>query len=241
MNGNKYLVGLIGLALGFIVGYFATQSMNKNAGGATGGSGSTGPQSSAGGQQTQQGMMANVQATIEKARNSPTDYQAQIDVARVYNQIGRADETVEYLLKAYEIDPVETGKLGAFPFVGQWYFEKKNYDQAEVWFRRALEVDSSEPDVYVILAEALNLRTPPEPDKAIKELELALKINPTNSHALVHLLDAYLLKKDARLADETLNRLTAAEPTNLKIASYQTAIADLKAGRPVTLPKERPE
>lgn len=238
MNRNKYLVGLIGLALGFIAGFFVTQSINRSGAGAAAAPGTSGVQGKTSGQQGQQGMMADVQATLERAKNNPSDFEAQIEAARKYYQIGRVGETVEYLLKAYELNPAQTSKLGAFPLIGQWYFEQKKYEEAETWFRRAIETDPKDPDVFVILAETLNLRTPPDPTKAIQELQNALKIDPKNGHAFVHLIDAYLLKKDARLADEMLAKLKEVDPANQKIASYQASIADLKAGRPVTLPKE---
>jgi tetratricopeptide (TPR) repeat protein len=235
VNRTKYLVGLVGLVLGFIVGFLLTNSINKSESRA-----SSGMKSSTGapGGPGQQAMMGQVQAAIDKAKANPNDFEAQVDVARMYNQIGRTSETAEYLLKAYEIDPAAAAKLGAFPFIGQWYFDQKKYDEAEVWFRRSLETNPAEADIYIILGETLNLRTPPEPDKAIQELEHALKLEPKNSHALIHLIDSYLLKSDARLADQILATLREAEPTNQKIATYEGLIAELKAGKQVSPPGE---
>jgi tetratricopeptide (TPR) repeat protein len=192
----------------------------------------------AAGGQNQQGMMASVAQTIEKAKSNPKDFQAQLEAAQVQAQIGRTKEAVEFLLVAYDADPAATGKTGAFPFMGQYYFEDKNYDEAEKWFRRAVEADPADADVFVELGAIQLQRQPPSPDKAIKEIEQALKINPKSGHALGHLIDAYLMKKDAAQAEASLAKLKEAEPKNQRIASYDEQVANLKAGKPVTIPKE---
>lgn len=237
MNKNKYMVALVGLAIGFIISFFLTQNYNKTNAGP--GAGSTGAgMAGAGGAGNQQAMMGQVQQVIEKARNGPNDFQAQVDAAKVFNQIGRLAETVEYLKKAYEIDPNKFNELGAAGFMGQYYFDQKNYAEAETWFNRAIKADPSEAELYVALAETYVQREPPQPDQAIAQLEQALKVSPKSGHALGHLIEAYALKKDARAAEETLNRLKEADPTNERIAKLEPFVADLKAGRPVTIPKE---
>ena len=231
MNKNKYLFGLIGLTAGFLISFFWTQSYNKST--AVTAPGSTG--GAAGGQPNQQAMMANVSATLEKAKNNPKDFEAQVDAARTFFQIGRIAEAIEYLKKAHEIKPDD---INVTANIGILYSEQKNFAEAEKYFRRAIEISPDEAELYVELGATFIQREPAEPDKAVEELQRALKIEPKNSHALGHLIEAYLLKKDARLAEETLARLRDAEPTSQKISSYQTLISDVKAGRAITVPKE---
>ncbi|HKY06292.1 MAG TPA: tetratricopeptide repeat protein [Blastocatellia bacterium] len=230
MNRNKYLFGLIGLALGFIVSFFWTQSYNKST--AVTMPASAGAQ---GGQPNQQGMMADVSATLEKAKNNPKDFEAQVDAARTFFQIGRIPDAIEYLKRAYEVKPDD---INVTANIGILYSEQKDYAEAEKWFRRAIEISPDESELYVELGATFIQREPAQPDKAVEELQRALRIDGKNSHALGHLIEAYLLKKDARLAEETLARLRETEPASPKIATYQTLIADVKAGRPVTVPKE---
>jgi len=231
VNKNKYLFGLIGLTAGFLISFFWTQSYNKST--AVTAPGSTG--GAAGGQPNQQAMMANVSATLEKAKNNPKDFEAQVDAARTFFQIGRIAEAIEYLKKAHEIKPDD---INVTANIGILYSEQKNFAEAEKYFRRAIEISPDEAELYVELGATFIQREPAEPDKAVEELQRALKIEPKNSHALGHLIEAYLLKKDARLAEETLARLRDAEPTSQKISSYQTLISDVKAGRAITVPKE---
>src|SRR5215510_10574989 len=65
VNRNKYLAGLIGLAVGFIISFFWTQSINKA--GASKGVAASGPQAGASGEMSQQAMMGQVQQVIEHA------------------------------------------------------------------------------------------------------------------------------------------------------------------------------
>jgi len=183
-------------------------------------------------------MMAQVQQVIEKAKSNPNDFQSQVEAAKIFNQVGRVAETVEYLKKAYAIDTNKFNELGAAGFLGQYYFDQKDYAQSETWFNRAIKAEPNEPDLYVLLAETYIQREPPQPDQAVAQLQQALKLDAKSGHALGHLIEAYALKNAARAAEETLNRLKEADPTNQRMSTLESLVADLKAGKPVSIPKE---
>jgi predicted Zn-dependent protease len=88
------------------------------------------------------------------------------------------------------------------------------------------------------LAETYVQREPPQPDQAISQLQRALGVDPKNAHAYGHLVEAYALKKDARGAEDAVKRLKETDPTNERISVLEKLVADLKAGKPVTIPKE---
>lgn len=238
MNKNKYLIAIIGLAVGFILSFILTQNYNKSNAAPSAGTTPTGMMGGAGGPGGQQAMMGQVQQVIEKAKNAPNDFQAQVDAAKVFHQVGRDAETVDYLKKAFAIDANKFEALGAAGFLGQYYFDQKNYSEAEMWFNRAIKSDPKEADLYVALAETYVQREPPQPDQAVAQLQQALAIDPKNGHALGHLVEAYALKKDARAAEETVKRLKETDPTNARISVLETFVADLKAGKAVSIPKE---
>jgi tetratricopeptide (TPR) repeat protein len=241
LDKNKYLVALIGLAVGFILSFILTQNYNKSnaAPAATSTTpGMAGAAGGAGGAPGQQAMMGQVQQTIERAKNAPNDFQAQVDAAKVFNQVGRMAETVDYLKKAFAIDAAKFDALGAAGFLGQYYYDQKNYAEAETWFSRAIKADPKEADLYFALGETYIQRDPPQPDQAIAHIQQGLAIDPKNGHAMGHLVEAYVLKKDARGAEEAVKRLKETEPTNERIGALETMVADLKAGKTVSIPKE---
>lgn len=237
MNKNKYLVGLIGLAIGFAVSFFLTTSYNKNNAPAASAQPSPGAAGGAGAQGAgnQQASMAQVQQTMERAKNNPKDAEAQFQAARMFYEIGRTKEAIEYLEKAGEIEP---NNLNIAVTLGVLNSEEKNYAQAEKWIGRAVALKPDEADLYVELGATFIHRQPPEPDRAIQEFQRALKVDPKSGHALGHMVEAYALKKDARGTEDALNRLKEAEPSNPRIASLEGLLADVKAGKPIVLPKE---
>ena len=238
VKNRKYIIGAIGLAVGFTVAFTYTYRLNKSEAAQAPARGGA----MAGGGAGQQQMMAQVQQVIENARANPGDFEAQLGAARVFYQIGRTKEAVEYLEKAYTASPDKfkdnTKDTGALAFMGQYYFEEKNYPQAELWFNRAIKDEPEKSDYYVALAETFVQRQPPQPDRAIDYIQQALKFDPKNGHALGHLVEAFALKKDARSAEENLNKLKEADPSNDRLAKLQTMVADLKAGKPVSIPQE---
>jgi tetratricopeptide (TPR) repeat protein len=236
---RKYIYGLIGLAIGIAISFTWTRSYNNtNAQAATPAPGTggtpTAPNSSAG----QQAAMGDISKTLEAAKNNPTDFNAQVAAARAYAQIGQDEKAVGFLEQAYTADAKKFPELQASGYVGQYYFEQKKYTEAETWFNRALAEDPNQPDLHTMVAETYMNREPAQPDKAISHLQSALKLDAKNAHAMGHMVEAYALKKDASGAEEALNKLKAAEPANNRIAALQTMVADLKAGKPVTIPKE---
>lgn len=236
MNKNKYLFGLIGLVAGFLISYFAIKSINESEMAAPSSNAPhPGAMPAGSDSQAQQGMIASVSAALEKAKTSPDDFNAQVEAARVYYQIGQFKEAIEYLEKAHKIQP---DNINVTATIGNLHFEEKQYIEAEKWYSLALKSKPDETELYVELASTFLKREPPDPDRAIQEIQIALKQDAKNAHALAHLIEAHLLKKDARAAEETLGKLKEAEPNNQRVSLYQGLIADLRAGRPLNIPKE---
>ena len=245
VDKNKYLVGFIGLAIGFLISFFLTTNYNKkNAPAASTSQLPAMPGAGQAGAGNQQAQMAQIQQIIGKAKSSPKDFKAQLDAANVYYEIKRFPETVEYLKKAYEIDPGKfteqsgNGLEDALVFVAKFYENEGNYSEAETWIRHAIEANPKDSSLRVELASNFIQRKPPAPDKAIQELQSVLKSNAKDAHALGHMVEAYTLKKDARAAEDALNNLKEADPSNQRLTALQNMIADLKAGKPVSIPKE---
>jgi len=244
VNNTKYVIGLAGLVVGFLVSFFWVSSYNRNnapAAQITAGA-MPGGMPPASNSADQQASMGQVQETIAKAKNNPKDFQAQVDAAAAFEAIQQTPGIVEYLTRAYEANSEEFMKRAnlkdLLPAIALYYTQQKNYDKADVWIRRAIDATPNDNEMRVELGSTYLQRDPPQPDKAIQEMQAVLKSNPKDAHALGHMVEGYALKKDAAKAEDTLNRMRAAEPANQRLPVLQNLIADVKAGKPITLPKE---
>jgi tetratricopeptide (TPR) repeat protein len=228
----------MGVVVAFIPSFLMTQKCNRDH------TSTVAPTAAAargeGGQPSQQAMMGQVAGMLEAAKNNPKDFSAQIRAAEAYYQIQQFKETAQYLDRAYQASPTEFDKqgLGAYEFTIQQNLSEKNYAQADIWFGRALKSNSENVDLLVSYGESYVKREPPQPDRAIENMRQALKIDPKNAHAMGHLVEAYALKKDIRSAEDALNKLKESNPDNERISRLQTMLADLKAGKPLVIPKE---
>ncbi|HEV8486900.1 MAG TPA: tetratricopeptide repeat protein [Blastocatellia bacterium] len=236
MNTKRLLFGLIGLMLGFIVSFIWTRDYNKRNAVSSSTSGATA--AGAPGGDNQKAMMGQIKEVMDRAKQNPKDFNAQIAAASAYDSIGRTKEAVEYLIKAIEVNPRDEQAAGICGYIAKYYFDQKAYPDAEKWFRRVSEINPSIPDAYVEVGATYIERQPPNPDKAIVEIQRALNLDPKNAHALEHLTEAYALKKDVRGADDAISRLKQAEPGNTRLPQLQNMVSDLKAGKAVSVPKE---
>src|SRR5207248_6034573 len=84
-----------------------------------------------GGQQ----MLASVQTAMKQARENPNDFDAQLTAAKLEYQIGRYDQSIEYLLKANQLKP---DNLDVVAMLGEANMDAKHWDTAAKWYRAVL-------------------------------------------------------------------------------------------------------
>ncbi|HKP69510.1 MAG TPA: tetratricopeptide repeat protein [Pyrinomonadaceae bacterium] len=235
MTKDNVLFIVIGLLAGFMIGFFFANSVNQGAlvsspGSTTTGLPSTGmPQGggslpeghpavpgSGGG-----GAIPEVQAAIDKAKQNPTDFDAQIKAAELYYQIQRYDGAVEFLKKATELRPDD---YGALVQLGNAYFENEKYDDAEKTYSKALAKKPDDVNVRTDLGLTYVFRDNAEYDRAIQEFKKVLEKDPNHVQALQNLTVAYTKKSDATNASATLARLEAADAKNESIPRLKEEI-----------------
>ena len=182
MNKDNLMFAIIGLLLGFILGFMVhsvlsqrestprgpmqqTQSMPPNHPPVSG------DQAGDNGQQ----MLASVQTAMKQARENPTDFEAQVTAAKLEYQIQRFDQAIEYLLAANKIKPTDFETLA---MLGVANLDAKHYDAAAKWYKAALlkkpdDLASLDGYCYVLLQTG-------DAKAAEDAINKLAKIDPTN-------------------------------------------------------------
>jgi Flp pilus assembly protein TadD len=157
MTRENILFAIIGILLGFIVGFMLASSMTQRMATPQTMAGSQPmpadhpPLSSAQSGVDPQQVREQVSAQLEQARNEPRNFDAQIKAADLYYQIGRYDQGIEFLIKANQVRPTDyetVVKLGLFNL------DAGHFETAEKWYRTALKMKSGDVPVLAGLAAA---------------------------------------------------------------------------------------
>ena len=180
MTRENLLFAIIGVLLGFIVGFMFASSMSQKQ--------AMQQQTAAGSQSlpsdhppvgaqnapNPQAMQQEVTASLEKARNEPKNFEAQIKAAQLYYQIQRYDQAIEYLLKANQLRPTDYQTVVTLAVTN---LDAGHFDTAEKWYRAALKMKSDDVTVLAGLAFAtLEKGDAKAAEDAIAQLE---KVDPS--------------------------------------------------------------
>src|SRR6267142_1871524 len=182
MTRDNLLFAIIGLLFGFIVGFLFASTANQRYGPGAPVASSSGqmpsdhpPVGSNAGGQNPGGMQPEVTASLEKARNEPKNFEAQIKAAELYYQIQRYDPAIEFLLKANQLKPDDYQTLVALGLVN---LDAGHFDVAEKWYRAALMKKSDDVVTLAGMAAAtLGKGDAKAAEQAIANLE---KVDPTS-------------------------------------------------------------
>jgi tetratricopeptide (TPR) repeat protein len=181
MSRENLLFGIIGILLGFIVGFMFASSMSQKTQQAQLASGAQSmpadhPQVGAQNPSTNpEEVRAQVTASLEKARNEPKNFEAQLRAAELYYQIGRYDQAIEFLLKANQLNPTDYRIVAG---LGLMNLDAGHYEMAEKWYRAAMKMKDDDIMVAAGLAEAtLQKGDAKGLEEAIAKVE---KIDPNN-------------------------------------------------------------
>lgn len=185
MTRENLLFAIIGILLGFICGFMLASSMSQKMVTTTAGQSNNqqlpadhppiGGGAGAGAATNPAAMQAEVTASIQKARNEPKNFDAQLKAAELFYQIQRYDEAIEFLLKANQIKPTDYQTL---VFLGMVNLDAGHYETAEKWYTAAMKI--KQDDVMVLSGMAyssLQRGDAKVAEDAIAKLE---KVSPTS-------------------------------------------------------------
>ncbi|MEZ5308015.1 MAG: tetratricopeptide repeat protein [Pyrinomonadaceae bacterium] len=233
MNKENFLFGIVGLLAGLIIGFFVTNSMNRNA---TTTVAQTPPVQQAGPVDPNQPMPADhpnvnnaqpgqmspeIQQAIDKAKAEPENFEAQVKAAEFYYQIQRLDQAIEFLGKANKLKPDDRKTLVN---LGNANFDAEKWEEAEKWYQQALQKDANDVAVSTDLGLTYMFRASPDVDKAIEMFQKSLALDPNHKQTLQNLAVAYTKKGDAASATETVGKLEKIDPQNQAIQQIKTDI-----------------
>lgn len=182
MTRDNLLFAIIGVLFGFIVGFLFASTMNQRYGPGAPTALSSGqlpadhpPTAANPGAPASGNMQAEVTASIEKARNEPKNFDAQVKAAELYYQIQRYDPAIELLLKANQLRPDDYETLVALGLVN---LDAGHFDVAEKWYKAALLKKNDDVRTLSGLAAAtLGKSDAKAAEQAIANLE---KVDPSS-------------------------------------------------------------
>ena len=155
-------------------------------------------------QHAQSGMLPAVAETLEKAKNEPENFEAQIVAGDMYLRIQNFDKAIEFYQKANKI---KSSDYQTTVKIGNAYFDSGQFEQAEKWYLKALEMKPNDVNVRTDLGITFVERETPDLDRAVKEFQTSLQTNPKHEPTLYNLGIAYFKKGESENAKQALNRL----------------------------------
>jgi len=239
---------IIGVLLGFIVGFMFVNTVNQRAAARMSAaplmatqpdadvlSSADGVASDGGGQTSSitvsdpraaQGMQAAVQAQLQQARNAPTDFDAQFKAGELFYQIQRYDDAIQFWQQANKLRPDDHETVVK---LGNANYDAGRYQDAERWYTAALAKKPDDTNVRTDLGLSFFLRTPPDVNRAITEFRRSLEHDPRHEQTLQNLAIALTSKGDAKEAHEMLARLEAVDPNSPALPQIRANLQKLDA------------
>ncbi len=245
MTKDNILFSIIGVLLGFIVGFMFANTVNQRGTLATPQSQRVSPTNSALAQNPnlppnhpalpsnavadQEQLLGSVQTAIEEAKKDPNNFDAQMRAAELHYKIQRYNEAIEYLLRANQLRPESYEAVVA---LGNVNYDAGNYQAAERWYTAALVKNPDDVNVRTDLGLTFFLREPSTPaniDRAITEFRRSLEREPQHEPTLQNLTAALTRKGDIAESEATLAKLEEVNSQNESIGKLRAQIEKARA------------
>lgn len=231
MSKENILFVIIGLLVGLIIGFWGANSINRNAYPQSQVTQTTTAQPTTNpnlppdhppfvqqdGQQTSGAPVPQVTEAIEKAKQNPNDYEAQMTAADLYYQIQRFEDAAKFYEQASKLKPEE---LEPIVRLGNAKFDAEKFGEAEKWYAKALQKDPENTNVRTDYALTFFLRTPRDTERAIKEHKITLGIDPNHELTLQNLAIAYNEQNDRENLNKTIEKLKSVNPNNPAVKQF---------------------
>lgn len=229
MTKNNILFTIIGLLAGLVIGFMGANSLNREALTQTNSLGMTNPNQAMSNLDhgakdappMQGGMMPDITEKLEKAKNEPNNFEAQMQAGDMYAQIRRFDKAIEFYDAGVKLKPDD---FAANIVLANSYFDARQFENAEKYYAKALEINPKDVNARTDLATTLVERQNPDFDRAITEFKKSLEVNPKHEPTLYNLGVAYFRIGDKENAQKMLAQLEQANPDSQLIERMRKAI-----------------
>jgi tetratricopeptide (TPR) repeat protein len=215
---KNILFGIGGLIAGLIIGFLAANSINRNAISQQN-TAQTQTNAPFANQQTQssdikeQQLLSNplpeVSEKLDKAKNEPNNFDAQMEAGDLYVKIQAFDKAQEFYNRAEQLKPSDYEKIVQ---LGNGFFDAGKFEKAEKWYEQALAKKPDDINVRTDLGITFVEREKPDLDRAVKEFQTSLETNPRHEPTLYNLAVAYLKKGNFEETQQVLRQLEDVNP-----------------------------
>jgi tetratricopeptide (TPR) repeat protein len=246
MNKENVLFSIVGVLLGFIVGFVFANTANR--------AGLAPQAASAEAQQHAEGLPpghpavdpsqmrpkvdeAALAAALKLADEQEGNFAAQANAAGLLAQAGRYDDAVRYYTRADRAKPDDYETLVA---LGNTLFDAEKLEEAEKWYASALLKNPKDVNVRTDMGLTFLLREPAQYDRAVAEFRRSLEVEPAHPQTLQNLTVAYTRKGDLAAAEATLAKLKAAAPQSPSLEQLRSGIEKARSAAPAETSQVKP-
>ena len=212
-KGPHIAFGLVGLVIGLGVGFFGANALNRES--ATNGQlVLTAPAQQASGSQ----MLPDVTEMLSRADAEPQNFSIQMRTGDMYAKIGKFDKAIEFYTRGIALKPDD---FNANIVLANAYFDSGQFERAADHYLKATEINPRDANARADLGATFVERSQPDLQRAIREFDAALEIEPNHAPSLYYLGNVHARRGEVGEAQKMLSKLEQASPNSDLIQRLQ--------------------
>lgn len=231
MTRDNILFAIIGVLLGFIIGFLFASSALQNTPATrapapipvsqSSESATTGPAMPPNAVANESAAPEQLQDAVQRAKSDPANFDAQVEAAQRLYGNRQYEQAIELFQRANEIRPDDYETITS---LGNTYFDSGRYEDAEKWYKAALAKKPNDVNVRTDLGLTFFFRKPPDMSRAVQEFRTALQSDPNHEQTLINLTVVLSEKGDAKEAQQALAQLEKVSPNNAALPRLRARV-----------------
>lgn len=258
VSPQSIYLSVIGLLLGFIVGFFYANHYNREAilAGAAGPATRPGMAAgSTGGQLPPDHPPVNneedLNAALKSADAEPKNFEAQIAAVQTLYRAGRIDDAMRIMQRAIKLKPDDyqaTVQLGNLNYdladnklqQGDKDGANPYYLEAARWYEKAMKQNPNDVNVRTDYGLTFYFRQPPDLTQAIAAYRQSLQLEPNHPQTLYNMTIALTDKGELSEAESILAKLSTIAPGAPILDRLRKGIEEKRTGAAASGPAPKP-